>query len=67
MPASARDEFHVDLGLVKEAERAGVTSAYTKKKDTHWEVWLNFCEKVRIDPHLTAIVDPVPYLQVFGA
>ena len=67
MPAEARDEFRIDLGLVKEAERAGVTSAYTKKKDTHWEVWLNFCEKVRIDPHLTAIVDPVPYLQVFGA
>ena len=45
MPAAARDEFRIDLGLVKEAERAGVTSAYTKKKDTHWEVWLDFCEK----------------------
>ena len=67
MPTLAWDEFLLDLGLIKEAEQAGVALAYIRKQDTHWEIWLNFCNKVQIDPHLNGIVDPVPYLQVFGA
>ena len=67
MPPAAQDEFRVDLGIVSEAVQSGVTQSYTRKKDGHWGLWLDFCTKINIDPHMRGIVDPVPYLQVFSA
>lgn len=31
------------------------------KKDTHWDVWVEYCQKCYIDP-----LDSIPYLQVFA-
>ena len=66
MSRTDRDEFRSNIGLVEEAVRAGVDPAYARKKNTHWEVWLEYCSTVKIDPHLEGIEDPIPYLQVFG-
>lgn len=62
----ALDEFQSDLGLVKEAMRASVTPAYARRKNAHWQLWIQFCVSINIDPYLKFIDDPVPYIQVFG-
>ena len=66
MPVTNHDEFRADLGLVAEAVRSGVVESYARKKDAHWDVWLDYCRTVGCDPHLADIDDPVPYLQVFA-
>ena len=65
MSPLARNEFLTDLGLVAEAVRAGVNRTYTIKKDGHWKLWLEYCQRINIDPFFDGISDPVPYLQVF--
>ena len=58
--------FRTDLLTSKEAVAAGVTAAYSKKKDTHWNCWKEFCEDSGLDPFLLCTKDPIPYLQVFA-
>ena len=66
MSSTDRDAFSVDLGLVQKAVRAGVDPAYTRKKDKHWDIWVEFCSVVKIDPQFKGVEDPIPYLQVFA-
>lgn len=61
-----RDELESDLGLVQEAIRSGVTPAYANKKDAHWDLWIEFCAGLKLDPFLRQMADPVPLLQVFA-
>ena len=66
MPREARDAFRADLGLVQEAVRAGVDPTYTQKKDNHWDIWVEYCSTVSIDPFFDGFCNPIPYLQVFA-
>ena len=66
MPHAAQDAFSADLGLVQEAVRAGVNPVYAQKKGGHWDIWVDYCSAVAIDPYFTNIVNPIPYLQVFA-
>lgn len=66
MPREARDAFRADLSLVQEAVRAGVDPTYTRKKDNHWDIWVEYCSSISIDPSFDGILDPIPYLQVFA-
>jgi hypothetical protein len=60
------DALLLDLGLVDERIRSGVTSQRAKAMDNHWSRWDSFCMEHNIDPHLRNWTDPVPILQVFG-
>ncbi len=66
MPRQERDDFLSDLGFVEEEVRSGVDPSYANKKDTHWDVWVEYCRKCCIDPFLHGTEDPIPYLQVFA-
>ncbi len=66
MSPATRDEFDIDLGVVKEAVRAGVVPGTARAADLHWDRWCTFCEDTNIDPWLYEIYDPVPLLQVYG-
>ena len=46
--------------------RAGVDPTYTRKKDNHWDIWVEYCSTVSIDPSFDGVRDPIPYLQVFA-
>ena len=66
MPRPERDDFLSDLGFVEEEVRSGVDPSYANKKDTHWDVWVEYCRKCCTDPFLHGTEDPIPYLQVFA-
>jgi len=57
--------LRIDVGLVQEAIRAGITSKRASAHDNHWTRWVEFCLQLNVDPHLSNISDPVPLLQVF--
>jgi len=65
MHPSVRDEFGAGLIVVQDAVRAGVISDRTKKADSMWELWLEFCPDHSMDPQFPND-DPVPCLQVFA-
>jgi hypothetical protein len=67
MPAQTRAKFESYLVIVQEAVRSGVTTAYSKRKDSHWELWNSYCEENCLDPFLRGTSDPIPFLQVFAA
>jgi hypothetical protein len=67
MSSAARSKFESYLGIVKEEVRSGVTNAYTKRKDSHWTIWVEYCEQSHLDPFLRGTTDPIPFLQVFAA
>ena len=64
MSPSKRHEFSLDLLLVQEAVAAGVCPETTQSKDAHWKPWAKFCTDTGIDPFLTHISNPVPFIQV---
>ena len=66
MPTLDANVFLADLGLAQEAVTAGVTPAYAARKDAHWVIWLQFCTRFKLDPFLSNIEDPVPFLTVFA-
>jgi hypothetical protein len=58
--------LRVDLGVVDERIKSGVTAQRAKAMDNHWTRWDAFCVAHNIDPFLKTWADPVPILQVFG-
>ena len=67
MSAPEASAFESDLRTIQASIRAGVTHAYARRKDSHWELWHEFCLSQHIDPFLSGTKDPVPLLQVFAA
>lgn len=61
-----RDVFRDDLVLVQEAIVNGVTAKTARSKDSHWKIWIDFCQELGIDPFLRTFDDPIPFLQVFA-
>jgi hypothetical protein len=66
MSTPQSDALLLDLGLVDERIRSGVTSQRAKAMDNYWSRWDSFCMAHNIDPYLRNWADPVPILQVFG-
>jgi hypothetical protein len=58
--------MRIDLGIVDERIKYGVTAQRAKAMDNHWTRWDAFCVAHNIDPYLRTWTDPVPILQVFG-
>jgi hypothetical protein len=58
--------LRVDLGVVDERIKSGVTAQRGKAMDNRWTRWDAFCVAHNIDPFLKTWADPVPILQVFG-
>ena len=44
----------------------GVSTGYAKSTSTHWTQWLRFCAGIGLDPNLSDVSDPVPFLQIFA-
>ena len=36
-----------------------------KKKDNHWDIWVDYCSTVTITPFFDNVHNPITYLQVF--
>jgi len=66
MHPSSADVFQSDLIACAEKVKAGVTKAYTRKKDCHWDAWHQYCLENSIDPFLRDSTDKIHYLQVFA-
>ena len=66
MSTAAANVFCSDLSTVQKEMQSCVTAAYSRKKDGHWILWHDFCLSQSINPFLTRIRDPIPYLQVFA-
>jgi hypothetical protein len=58
--------MRIDLGIVDERIKSGVTAQRAKAMDNHWSRWDAFCVAHNIYPYLRTWTDPVPILQVSG-
>jgi len=67
MHPSVQDTFIADLRTVQIAVQSGVVAGRAKAADSMWDRWLDFCADHAVDPWFAEGVDPIPYLQVFGA
>ena len=66
MSTAKANVFCSDLSTVQKEMQSCVTPEYSRKKDGHWILWIDFCVSQAINPFLTGIQDPIPYLQVFA-
>ena len=66
MPPPQRGEFKAGLRAAEGEVRAGAIESYAEKKDSHWNLWLEFCLQRKLDPFLRNWEDPIPVLQVFA-
>ena len=46
--------------------RSGASAGYASANRTYWTQWEKFCTRNSLDPHLTHVQDPVPFLQIFA-
>ena len=65
-PPATRHAFLARLGLADEAARSGVVSATRDATDRTWQVWLDFCAELHVDPLLQTVDDPIAVLQVYA-
>ena len=66
MSSTTRNAFSVDLSAVDETMRSAIDPGYAAKKEKHWEVWMEYCQSINIDPFLLDVDDPIEIIQVFG-
>ena len=45
---------------------SGVSTGYATANRTYWTQWEGFCSRLQLDPHLTHVRDPIPFLQIFA-
>lgn len=67
LPITERDAFRLDLLLARQASAHAVGPQCTKSKENTWDLWLEFCSTLKVDPLLNDVKDVIPYFQVFGA
>jgi hypothetical protein len=58
--------LRIDLGIVDERIKQGVTVQRDKSMGNHWSHWDAFCMAHTVDPYLKTWTHLVPILQVFG-
>jgi hypothetical protein len=66
LPTAQANALRIDLGIVEERIKQGVTAQRAKSMDKHWSRWDAFCVAHNVDPYLKTWADRVPILQVFG-
>lgn len=66
MHPTVRDAFCTDLELAQEQVRTAVVDKRARSSQTHWGLWVDFCEELGQDPWFQDGSDPIPYLQVFA-
>jgi hypothetical protein len=66
VPAPRRNAFRLDLRLVQEKTRLGITAKRAKAAEAHWTRWEKFCLEHNIEPFVRNWDDPVPIIQVFA-
>jgi hypothetical protein len=66
LDADTTDTFRNDLRLAQADVQAGVVPSRAHAADAQWDIWVAFCDKLRMDPTLQIVEDPVPFLQVFA-
>jgi hypothetical protein len=66
MPTSERDAFRRDLHVIRKGVDDGVTPKRAKAARTIWDIWSAFCRRLKKDPGLHDVSDPIPFLMVFG-
>jgi hypothetical protein len=66
LDADTTDTFRNDLRLAQADVQAGVVPSRARAADAQWDIWVAFCEELRMDPTLQIVEDPVPFLQVFA-
>lgn len=67
LPPEISDAFRRDYRVVQLTLRSAVVPGRAQSSDVHWDVWLQFCASLGIDPFLRTTTDPIPLLQVFAA
>ena len=60
------DHFLSHLGAAQTAVQAGVVPSRSTAADAHWLLWHTFCTSLAVDPLLSNIQVPTPFLQVFA-
>ena len=66
---AASNAFRRDLLVATNQVRSGVVPGRARAATGHWNCWLDFCNKVQLDPYLCTEdphFDPIPFLQVFA-
>jgi hypothetical protein len=66
LPTAQANALRIDLGIVEERIKQGITAHRTKAMDKHWSRWDAFYVAHNVDPYLKTWADPIPILQVFG-
>ncbi|CAJ1945366.1 unnamed protein product [Cylindrotheca closterium] len=64
-PRAARNAFYCDLRIIQQTVRRGVVKGTQQRTDAQWNLWLESCSELCIDP-LLPYSDPVPFLQNFA-
>jgi len=66
MPPTLQHALETDLVAIQEAVVNGVTTKTAKSKDTHWQIWNDFCLHTDIDPILKVYSNVAPFQQIFA-
>lgn len=66
LPPLAADAFLGHLRLAQADVATGVVPSRATAATSHWAQWTHFCAALEVDPALSTVPDPVPYLQVFA-
>ena len=66
MSPALANKFETDLAVVEVTTRNAATAAYTFGKNSHWNLWNEFCNAHCVDPFLNGTNNHIPSLQVFA-
>ena len=66
MSPATRALLRRDIGALGPQVAAGVCHSRQRNASTTWSVWCQFCSDLHLDPGLSSVRDPVPYLLLFA-
>ena len=64
MSTAGKAESNLDLGIVKEVVRSGITPKDAKRIILDQELWIEYCTKLDLNPLLISVLDPFSYFEV---
>jgi hypothetical protein len=50
-----------------QAFQAGIVPTRARSRNATWILWSSYCATLSVDPMLSNVADPIPFLQVFAA
>ena len=45
---------------------SGISAGYAASNRAYWTQWTQFCSGINLDPHLTHMANPIPFLNFFA-